>query len=94
MKTGILTTALLTGACLIPGTSDAATPKAVAWQVKQLANKNLKFSNSSLRVVRAVCASRGGTQYVCKAQFRDGSWFYWRTVTYDRDGLTVSGGHF
>jgi hypothetical protein len=74
--------------------SSHAGPKAVAWQMKTLMNKNLKFNGSTLRIRSMVCAGRGYPQYICKAVLTDGTRFAWPTVVYKDDGsLRARGGY-
>lgn len=90
---------LAIGAALaLPITASAqqshATPKAVAWKMKVLANQNLKFAGSKLRVRSVICAGRGYPLYVCKATFTDGEHYAWRTVTFTDSGLLKASGGY
>lgn len=95
MKRLIVALAVAAG-LLIPMTASASTsPRAVAWQMKTLANKNFKFNGSAIRVATMVCQSRGGSLYVCRATFNAAGYglkMYWPTVTYSNGNLKASGG--
>jgi hypothetical protein len=92
----VLALAGTTLAFAFPVTASAhtqVTPKAVAWQVKELANKNLKFAGNPTRLTSVTCAARGGDLFVCKAKFNDGSGFYWPRVVAKAGGyLKLTGG--
>lgn len=82
-------------ALAVPVTASAhstVTPKAVAWQVKELANKNLKFVGNPTRVRSVKCLAHGGGLFVCRAKLSDGTQFYWPTVSIKNGYLKVSGG--
>lgn len=92
---GVLALAGTALALVIPMPASARvqiTPKAVAWQVKDLANKNLKFAGDPTRVVSSTCVSRGSGTYVCRATFSTGEHYYWPSVTVKNGYLKLSGG--
>jgi hypothetical protein len=97
LKLPIMAALAMLACALMPFAASArashATPKAVAWQMKTLANKNFKFAGDSFRLISVTCVSRGYPLFVCKGTFDDGDRMYWPNVTYKDDGsLHASGG--
>lgn len=92
--TALALTVALTGSALpaIAAAQPTVKIKDLEWQVKQLANKNLKFAGVPTRVVRVKCLGHGGYTYVCRARFNDGTGYYWPTVTVRNGYLKLSGG--
>ena len=95
MIRSIVTAIALVAVLAVPMTAAAhatITPKALAWQVKDLSNKNLKFGGSPYRVTSVNCLAHGGGMFVCRASLNDGSGYYWPTVTVKNGSLKLSGG--
>ena len=75
MIRSIVTATALVAVLAVPMTAAAhatITPKALAWQRKDLSNKNLKFGGSPYRVTSVNCLAHGGGMFVCRASLNDG----------------------